>query len=199
MRALTLFIGFFVGVTFIAERSYPGEIKVSEKEDTTRVLFDFSDSSETERWLTVNDNVMGGISKGEVSPTYDGCLLFSGSLSLENNGGFASIRSRPADFGLGESDGIRIRVKGDGRTYQFRLRRDRSLDGIAFKYEFTTVENKWIEVDLPFSSFIPTYRGRKLTDVEPLNPADIRQLGFLIADKEAGPFELTVDRIVAYK
>jgi len=172
---------------------------MSENEETNRVLFDFVDASEIERWLVVNDNVMGGVSKGGASPAGDSCLLFSGSISLENNGGFASIRSQPADFNLGEFDGIRIRVKGDGRTYQVRLRRDRSLDGIAFKYVFETVENKWIELELPFASFLPTFRGRTLSDVKPLDPADIRQIGFLIADKEAGPFNLIVDGIVAYK
>ena len=194
-----MFFSLLFGVAVFAERCYSGEAPVSEKGDTTRVLFDFVDASEAERWLIVNDNVMGGVSKGEASPTADSCLLFSGSISLENNGGFASIRSQPTDFGLTGFQGIRIRVKGDGRPYQFRLRRDRSLDGIAFKYEFETIENKWIEVELPFASFLPTFRGRILTDVGPLDPADIRQQGFLIADKEAGPFKLIVDRIVAYK
>lgn len=199
MKDLAVILSFLLGVTLVAERCYPGEAQVSEKEDMTRVLFDFVDVSEAQRWLVVNDNVMGGVSKGEASPTEDSSLLFSGSISLENNGGFASIRSQPTDFDLGEFDGIRIRVKGDGRTYQFSLRRDRNLDGIAFRQEFESIENKWIEVELPFASFIPTFRGRTLTDVNPLDPADIRQLGFLIADKEAGPFKLIVDRIVAYK
>jgi len=172
---------------------------VSEKENTTHILFEFVDASEAERWLVVNDDVMGGVSKGGASPTDDSCLLFSGSVSLENNGGFASIRSQPKDFGLSGYQGIRIRVKGDGRIYQFRVRIDRNLDGIAFKHEFETIDGTWIEQDLPFASFVPTYRGRTLQDVKPLEAADIRQLGFLLADKKAGPFNLTVDNIVAFK
>jgi hypothetical protein len=181
------------------DRGYSGNIQVSENKDTTRVLFDFVDPLEAGRWLIVNDNVMGGVSKGEISPADDSCLLFSGSISLENNGGFASTRSQPTDFDLGGFNGIRIRVKGDGRTYQLRLRRDRNLDGIAFKYEFETIGNEWIEVELPFTSFLPAFRGRILTDVKPLDPADIRQLGFLLADKKAGPFNLKVDKIVAFR
>ncbi|MCB2230318.1 CIA30 family protein [bacterium] len=172
---------------------------MTEKQETDRVLFDFIDPSEADLWRAVNDNVMGGVSKGNASPGEDSCLLFSGSISLENNGGFASIRSLITDLNLGDYNGIRIRVKGDGRTYQFRLRTDRNLDGIAFKQEFETIENEWIEAELPFASFVPTYRGRILTDVEPLDPADIRQLGFLLADKKAGPFNLMVDRIVSFK
>jgi len=199
MTAPTLSILIFIGVTLLAGRCCLGEAQVSEKEDAIRVLFDSVDSSETERWLVVNDNVMGGVSNGEASRTEDGCLRFSGSISLENNGGFASIRSQPTDFGLGDYLGIRIRVMGDGRTYQFRLRTDRNLDGIAFRQEFETIDNEWVEVELPFASFLPTFRGRILTDVGPLDPADIRQLGFLLADKRAGAFRLTVDRIVAFK
>lgn len=172
---------------------------MSEKEDSTLILFDFVDTSEAKSWSVVDDNVMGGVSKGEVSPSEDSCLLFSGSISLENNGGFSSIRSQPTDYGLTGFQGIRIRAKGDGRTYQFRLRKDRRLDGMAFKQEFETVENKWIKVELPFASFMPTFRGKILTDVKPLDPADIRQLGFLLADKKAGPFNLLVEEIVAFK
>jgi hypothetical protein len=187
------------GSALSGRRGYPGGVEVSEKKNVSRVLFDFADASEAERWLAVNDDVMGGVSKGRVSPTEGSCLLFSGSISLENNGGFASIRCQPTDFELSGFQGVRIRIKGDGRLYQFRLRTDRNPDGIAFKHEFETVDDTWIELDLPFASFIPTFRGKTLTDVEPLKAADIRQLGFLLADKKAGPFKLTIDRIVAYK
>ena len=199
MRSSTIWLGIVVGITLIAVRSHAGEVEVSEEEDMTRELFDFTDSLEATRWLIVNDDVMGGLSKGEVSPTADSCLLFSGSISLENNGGFASVRSLPTDFGLGGYTGIRLRLMGDGRRYQFRLRRDRNLDGIAFKQEFETIRNEWIEIELPFASFLPTFRGRILTGIESLDPADIRQLGFLIADKQAGAFALTVDKVVAYE
>ncbi|MDH4157911.1 MAG: CIA30 family protein [candidate division Zixibacteria bacterium] len=172
---------------------------MSEKENTSRILFEFVDSSEAGRWMAVNDDVMGGVSKGWASPTEDSCLLFSGSISLENNGGFASFRSQPTDFNLGGYRGIRIRVKGDGRIYQFRLRTDRNLDGVAYKHEFETVDNTWIELDLPFASFVATYRGRTLPDFKPVEAGDIKQLGFLLADKEAGPFSLKVDKIAAFK
>lgn len=170
-----------------------------QKEDTVLVLFDFDDVSQVEDWVIVNDDVMGGVSTGEAHLTDDSCLLFSGSLSLEYNGGFASVRTRPQNYGTGGYSGIRVRVKGDGRTYQFRLRKDRNLDGVAFKQEFETSEDEWIEVELPFASFVPTFRGRTLTDVAPLDPADIRQLGVLLADKKAGPFNLLIDRIESYR
>ena len=83
--------------------------------------------------------------------------------------------------------------------FEFRLRLDDDFDGVAFTQEFQTAEDAWLEIDLPFASFVPTYRGRVLQNVGPLVASDIRQLGFLIADKTAGPFGLKVDRIAAYR
>ena len=188
-----------LSLLLFANHGLSGDTQLPEKDNTIHRLFDFFNASETDQWEVVNDNVMGGVSKGGASLTEDSCLLFSGSISLENNGGFASIRSEPTDFDLKGFNGIRIRVKGDGRTYQFRLRADRNLDGIAFKHEFETINDTWIELDLPFASFVPTFRGRTLTDVKPLEAAHIRQLGFLLADKKTGPFNLTVNNIVAFK
>lgn len=199
MRTSLIYMIGLLSLLLFANHGLSGDTQLPEKDNTIHRLFDFFNASETEQWEVVNDNVMGGVSKGGASLTEDSCLLFSGSISLENNGGFASIRSEPTDFDLKGFNGIRIRVKGDGRTYQFRLRADRNLDGIAFKHEFETINDTWIELDLPFASFVPTFRGRTLTDVKPLEAAHIRQLGFLLADKKTGPFNLTVNNIVAFK
>jgi monofunctional biosynthetic peptidoglycan transglycosylase len=42
---------------------------------------------------------------------------------------------------------------------------------------------------------VPTFRGRVLTDVRTLNPAKVSAVGFLIADKQVGPFRLEVASI----
>ncbi len=176
-----------------------GEKPILTEGDSTMNLFDFGDRTESNRWVVVNDNVMGGISTGEVTLTKDSCLLFSGSLSLENNGGFASIRTLPRDFHLGDYQGIRIRVKGDGRVYQYRIHVDDYFDAVAFKRDFQTTDDVWMDIDLPFASFLPTYRGKILQNEKPLVAAKIKQMGFLIADKSAGPFNLIVDEITAYR
>lgn len=175
------------------------EPAMSPEADSVRTVISFETSGSADRWISIDDNVMGGISKGGIAITEDSCLQFSGSLSLENNGGFASIRTRPSDFDLSGYSGIRIRVKGDGRSYQFRIRVDDRYDGIAFKQDFRTVDNVWLEFDLPFGLFIPTYRGRVPSNVGPLNAAEIMQVGFMVADKSAGPFKLTVAEIKAFR
>jgi monofunctional biosynthetic peptidoglycan transglycosylase len=135
---------------------------------------------------------MGGVSSGRMVQSADG-LRFEGELSLENNGGFASVR-RPIDNDLATATGVRLVVRGDGRTYQFRLRQDDRFDGIAWRAEFTT-NSDWQTVVLPFNEFIPVFRGRRVPDAGPVEPAAIRQVGFMLADKTPGSFSLEIRSI----
>ena len=134
-----------------------------DNEINTKIIFDFDDQNQIDNWISINDNVMGGNSVGKILIS-DSCLLFTGNLSLENNGGFSSIRTKPRNYDLIDFHGLKIQVKGDGRTYQFRIRTNDKFDGIAYSFEFNTIEDTWIEVELPFESFLPTFRGRVLND-----------------------------------
>ena len=145
-----------------------------------------------EPWRAINDGVMGGVSVGRMVVAGQG-LRFEGGLSLEKNGGFASVR-RPIDVDLSASTGVRLRLRGDGRTYQFRLRLDERWDGVAWRAEFPT-SGEWQTVELPFDEFTPVFRGRRVPDAGPVVPADIRQVGFMLADKTPGPFALEIRAI----
>ena len=140
-----------------------------------------------------------GARRGNVSFTEEGTLVFKGKLSLENNGGFSSIRTN-SDLGLdlGDSRGLVARVKGDGRTYQIRLGTDARYRGmeVSFMAEFPTEKGKWTEVKVSFGEFVGSFRGRTLKD-EVLDPGKICRVGLLLADKKPGPFELEVDWIRA--
>jgi len=199
MKRFLLIGGLVLSFSYAGESILAGERNMSSEVDKIRTIFDFCKKSDVEQWQEINDNVMGGRSRGEASAGKDCSLVFSGSISLENNGGFSSIRSIPDNYGLDEYQGIRIRIKGDGRTYQFRLRTDRNFDGVAFKQAFNTIPGKWTEIELPFKQFLPTFRGKIIEDARSLEAKDIRQLGFLISDKEEGPFSLIIDNIRAYK
>lgn len=144
---------------------------------------------ELEPWQAVNDGVMGGVSSGRMVSA-DGALRFEGELSLENNGGFASVRRLVGDD-LSAATGVRLEVRGDGRTYQFRLRQDGRFDGVAWRAEFST-SGEWQTIDLPFTEFEPVFRGRPVREAGPVSPADIRQVGFMLADKNPGPFALEI-------
>jgi monofunctional biosynthetic peptidoglycan transglycosylase len=163
------------------------------------LLHDFRGQDEAARWRKVNDVVMGGLSQSEMVFTSRDTAIFRGRVSLENYGGFASVRTTPQDYDVGGDEGLVVRVKGDGHRFRLRLRTNDRFDGPAYQVDFDTVADAWITVRAPFSAFVPTFRGRPLRDAPPLDSAQIRQIGFLIADKQAGPFQLEIDWISAYK
>ena len=162
------------------------------------LIFDFKNESEIGYWRIVNDGVMGGLSKSEIVYSDGNTAIFRGIVSLENNGGFASTRTIPRSYELDGHDGILIRVKGDGKKYQFRVRTNDRFDGISYRYQFTTKLNTWMIIDIPFHECVPVFRGRILRDVETILPEEIQQLGFLISNKQAGKFQLEIDWIKAY-
>lgn len=149
-------------------------------------------------WRVINDGVMGGLSRSSITLTQEDTGLFTGELSLENNGGFASVRAMVDSPDLSDYVGLEIRLRGDGRTYQLRLRQNERTDGLAYRAMFKTQNDKWLTVRIPFEEFVPTFRGRIIEDAPPLDPTHIHQVGLMIADKESGPFSLEIDFIQAW-
>jgi NADH dehydrogenase [ubiquinone] 1 alpha subcomplex assembly factor 1 len=157
------------------------------------------DESTKLEWGVVDDGVMGGLSQGKREIGKDGILRFFGTLSLENKGGFSSLRTANVNLDLGGAEGLILRVKGDGRTYQLRLSTDAEYRGreMSFQAGFTAAKGDWTEVKVPFSGFLGSWRGIELPDTA-FNPSKIRRLGLQLADKKEGHFELQVDWIRAY-
>jgi len=146
-------------------------------------------SMDIEPWRSINDGVMGGRSAGGMEQSDEG-LRFAGRLSLENNGGFSSVR-RFVSQDLSGTSGVRIQVRGDGRQYQFRIRQSSGFNGVAWSAAFTSSE-EWQQVDLGFDQFTPVFRGRSVPQAGPVVPSAIQQIGFLLADKDPGRFELEI-------
>ena len=163
-----------------------------------KTLFDFTTATNPAAWQIVNDDVMGGVSRSSFHLT-NGVAVFHGEVSLENNGGFASVRSLPTRHDLAGCDAFLIRVCGDGRSYKFTARTTRSFDSPIYQVVFKTKEGKWEEVCLPLKQFVPTFRGRVLSGEPRLDPEKITSVGFLISDKQAGAFRLEVAWIKAVK
>jgi monofunctional biosynthetic peptidoglycan transglycosylase len=163
-----------------------------------KLLYDFADPQAAAGWAAIHDVVMGGISSGGMATTADGTLIFAGQVSLENNGGFASIRSRPRRWDLGAYRGIVIRVRGDGKRYKLNLKTDSSFDGVLYRVAFDTREGEWQALRFPFSEFRASFRGRAVPEAPPLDPARITTVGLLISDKQEGPFRLEIASIGAY-
>lgn len=161
------------------------------------LITDFMPGSADLGWYVVNDNVMGGRSEGGFE-VEEGRLYFTGNTNT-NGGGFSSIRSEPLQLDLSRYDGIRLRIKGDGRRYTWRLTTAARWRGrqIAYWADFETRDDAWTSVDVPFSGFVPRFRGYQL-DGPKLDPGQVRGMGLMIYDNQDGPFELHLASVHAY-
>ena len=157
------------------------------------VIVDFSRSETT--WPHINDGVMGGVSSGSMV-SGDGFATFQGVVSFDNNGGFSSVRSRPVLHDLSAYDGLRVRLRGDGKRYGFRLKTDASFDGVSYQIGIEPPAGEWVELELPFDDFVPVYRGRVVRNHPDLDPARIMTFGLIISRQE-GPFRLDVESSVS--
>lgn len=160
-----------------------------------QMLMQFQGDPSEPDWFALNDGVMGGQSLGTVERS-GGELHFTGALSLANNGGFSSIRTRDRDFDLTGVQNVVLRVLGDGRNYQIRLATNARVRGIPVSYAatFPTVAGEWSIVRVGIHMLTPSARGTQL-DGPPLDPSRIREVGLLIGDKREGEFSLTIDWI----
>jgi hypothetical protein len=162
-----------------------------------RLLTDFTAATPDLGWYVVNDNVMGGRSDGGFD-LEDGALQFSGRTNTRG-GGFSSIRSGPLALDLSAYDGVRVRVKADGRRYTWRLTTGARYYGreVAYWADFDTDEGGWQDIDIPFSSFVPRFRGAVL-DGPALDTGNIRGMGLMIYDGRDGAFALQLEKVSAY-
>ncbi|NEQ23470.1 MAG: NAD(P)H-binding protein, partial [Microcoleus sp. SIO2G3] len=137
--------------------------------------------------------------------------LFSGTVSIENSGGFGSVRTRNFEPAIDLSDctGIELRVKGDGSRYKFMLRSETRWDGIAYCASFDTVADEWITVRIPFVDLIPVFRAKTVREAGAIDHSKIHSMqlmlskfeydGALNPHFEPGFFQLQVESIAAYR
>ena len=161
-------------------------------------LFDPRDPGPGKAFVVINDGVMGGISTSRVSSEGD-ALVFSGTVRLENDGGFASMRTDTGILDLGEFTGIELVIRGDGGRYKLTLRDAGRSDGVLHRAAFDTRAGELLTLRLPFARFEPSFRGRSVPDAPRLDTRRIQQLGVLISDGQAGDFRLEVVAIRAYR
>lgn len=161
-------------------------------------LFSFEETNSTEIWRSVNDGVMGGRSKGSFERTEQKTLLFTGDLSLENGGGFASIRTTPGALNLGGTSGILVKARGDARTYRVQLLTDERI-ATSYRANLPTQKGVFNEVLIPFSDFKLQTFGSLVPNSEPIDPAAIKSIGLSVADKKAGPFEFELESIQIFR
>ena len=160
-------------------------------------LFDFANPDAADGWNVTNDTVMGGVSSGELAWS-DAVMVFTGELSLDNNGGFASIRSPRIDpqqaVTWANSVGLGLEIDGDGRTWTVEVRTDDDSGG--WISPIATLPDGSTDEELPWASFVPVTRflDPRETD-ERLDPSQIVTVAFYLVDGIEGPFRLGVRSI----
>lgn len=163
--------------------------------EQSRVAYDFTTQEIVASWSVQNDTVMGGVSESS-STWVDQQLVFSGNLSLENNGGFVSCFG-PVDEKLatviGGATSLYLRATGDGKTYLFQLRGN---DGTNYVQRFTsTAEADQVYV-LPLSQFTSVdWRLTEIADAPSIQTSNIYQMGIYLVDKQTGPFKIAISSI----
>ena len=160
-----------------------------EKMDT---IFNFSKNCKIDEWKIVNDVVMGGISKASFNINKNGNAEFKGTVSTENNGGFASVRYRFDKKDIDGKSTILIRLKGDSKSYQFRLKSN-SSDYFSYITSFSTSDD-WETIKINLKDLYPSFRGRKLNKAN-FSESSIEEISFLISNKRNESFKLVIDKI----
>jgi hypothetical protein len=163
--------------------------------DDALILFDFTVPAAVSAWAPVDDRVMGGVSRSRMRHDRAGQAVFEGCVSLEQGGGFASARCAPGARGRPGARTCVLEVRGAGSVFKLNLRTDDGFDGPTWQARFAPAGGAWQTLRVPLADFVATFRGRALTGSPALDPARIRQVGLLIADRQAGPFALDVRRI----
>lgn len=160
---------------------------------STTIIFDFSTSSDPAQWVIINDGVMGGLSAGAFRIAPAGHGVFTGHISLENNGGFSLLRCRLNVLLTGHKQ-FAIRVNGDGKAYQLRVK-DNYANTHSYVAGFTAVTG-WQTILIPFASMHPQYRGQQVTG-PPYDGTQLQEIGFFIGNKKNEQFALCIGKIEA--
>jgi hypothetical protein len=158
------------------------------------------DSTETTQWRIVNDDVMGGLSESKLKRSgKNDSWIFKGTLSLQNNGGFASIRSPQKEYDFRNFKGIEIKVRGDGKDYGISLSEDYYFTGFYYHFSFSTRPNDWMILQINFDQFLPQYFGRPFEYSRKIDLDEIKEISLIIGDKQSGPFQFEIDYIKLFK
>ena len=161
-------------------------------QDNSSYIFDFKNAKDTSNWYVVDDGVMGGLSQGSISTSDAGNGLFKGYVTTENNGGFSSVRYAFSKKDVSEFKHIILKLKGDGKSYQFRIK-DNSYQNYSYITTFETTGD-WETIKIPFSAFYPGFRGYKLNKPN-FSGEVMEEIAFLIGNKTKESFALEIEKI----
>ena len=162
-----------------------------------QTLMRFDSAESVAGWSAIDDGVMGGLSRSRLRFDPAGFAVFEGAVSLENNGGFASVRSSKERLGVALVQAYTAEVCGDGRRYKLNLRTEDEVDAVNYQASFEAPAGQWLPVLIPVAQFRPTRRGRILAGPV-LDTSRVCHAGLMIADRQAGRFRLAIRSLGAH-
>tara|TARA_B000000475_G_scaffold266614_1_gene256555 strand:- start:787 stop:1299 length:513 start_codon:yes stop_codon:yes gene_type:complete len=156
------------------------------------LIYDFKTSNPVVDWYVVNDNVMGGFSKGLIKKNKVGNGIFSGKISLFNNGGFSSVRYNFENIVVSASDTLIFHVYGDNKDYQLRVKQSKYDRHVYTKKAF--IKKGWHFLKVPLNEMGASFRGRRLR-MNNFDKSYISEIGILLGNKVEESFNLKIDSI----
>jgi hypothetical protein len=156
------------------------------------MIYDFNKKKSKQDWKIVDDTVMGGRSYGDFKLNENGNGIFYGHVSLENNGGFSSVRYHTTSMDVQKFIAFEIRLKGDGKAYQFRSKAT-EYQRHSYIFEIQT-DGDWQVITIPFHEMYPAFRGNTLK-IPNYSGESLSEIAFLIGNKKEQDFVLELDYI----
>jgi hypothetical protein len=160
-------------------------------------IIDFGNSAEkNQEWKLLSDNIMGGVTKSKIEYTNNSVLL-SGNISLDNYGGFSSIKTKYKSVDLSKYNGIKIKFKSTNQKFAFTLEDNQDWTQPNYKREFSSKkDDTWEEVIIYFKDFQEIVIGETTGNMmKSKSLKNIVRMGIMTYEKKEGPFSLEVDYI----
>ncbi len=186
-----LFFTFFIH-DVLAAHDIPNQIEqqsLTAKKESS-IMINFTEQQSVNSWRITNDGVMGGRSAGRFV-FKPGKGIFSGDISLDNNGGFSSVFKKIEPL-VKDLKTVTIDIEGDGLTYQLRMVVNLNGYRLAYKHNVETFAGQRDKFTFTLADFQASFRGRNIDNAPILQSEDIREVGFLVTRKTAGAFALSV-------
>ena len=124
--------------------------------------------------------------------TPNGYSAFTGTISLEYNGGFSMVKHNFKATSVKGFTKIVLRVKGDKKQYQFRVK-ENARDYYSYIMPFST-NGEWQEIHLLLKDLYPSFKGRTL-DMPNFSKSNIEEIAILIGNKKQEDFRLLIGKI----
>ncbi len=163
-----------------------------------KFLLNSSIMNSEKKWRIVNDGVMGGLSSSEATVNDKDKIIFTGNISLENNGGFTSLRSQINNFNFENFSGIEININGGGKNFSISMKETAEFTGYYYTAQFATNVDDYSLINIPFDQFKLKYFGKEISSQNKIPLNKIKQVSILIGDEQSGNFIAEIDYVKLY-